>query len=96
MSDTTEFTHTVSTDGSAQGMTFSMRRRPDGAVAEGAPLVVAPPGGTYSSIYFDVPGPSLLDTAEAVGVPVVAVDRPGSRGSPRPRRTARSSCATPS
>ena len=62
MSDTTEFTHTVSTDGPAQGMTFSMRRRPDGPVAAGAPLVVALPGGTYSSIYFDVPGQSLLDT----------------------------------
>jgi pimeloyl-ACP methyl ester carboxylesterase len=81
MSDTTEFTHTVSTDGPAQGMTFSMRRRPDGPVAAGAPLVVALPGGTYSSIYFDVPGQSLLDTAETVGVPVIAVDRPGYRGS---------------
>src|ERR1700753_1348132 len=81
MSDTTEFSHTVSTDGPAQGMTFSMRRRPDSPVAEGAPLVVALPGGTYSSVYFDVPGQSLLDTAETVGVPVIAVDRPGYRGS---------------
>ena len=81
MSDTTAFTHTVSTDGPAKGMTFSMRRRPDSPVAAGAPLVVALPGGTYSSVYFDVPGQSLLDTAETVGVPVIAVDRPGYLGS---------------
>jgi pimeloyl-ACP methyl ester carboxylesterase len=81
MSDTTDLTHTVSTDGPARGMTFSMRRRPDGPVAEGAPLVVALPGGTYTSAYFDIPGQSLLDVAETVGVPVIAVDRPGYRGS---------------
>ena len=81
MSDTTEFTHTVSTDGPARGLTFSLRRRPDGPVADGAPLVVALPGGTYTSVYFDVPGQSLLDVAETVGVPVIAVDRPGYRGS---------------
>src|ERR1700742_2709170 len=81
MSDSTEFTHTVSTEGPAQGMTFSMRRRPDAIVTQDAPLVVALPGGTYTSIYFDVPGQSLLDTAETVGVPVIAVDRPGYRGS---------------
>ena len=81
MSETTAFTHTVSTDGPAKGMTFSMRRRPDSAVAAGAPLVVALPGGTYTSVYFDVPGQSLLDTAETAGVPVIAVDRPGYLGS---------------
>ncbi len=81
MSETTELTHTVSTDGPARGMTFSLRRRPDGPVAAGAPLVVALPGGTYTSAYFDIPGQSLLDVAEAVGVPVIAVDRPGYRGS---------------
>lgn len=81
MSETIEFTHTVTTDGAAQGMTFSGRRRPDAVVADGVPLVIALPGGTYSSIYFDVPGQSLLDTAESVGVPVIAVDRPGYRAS---------------
>jgi pimeloyl-ACP methyl ester carboxylesterase len=81
MSDSAEITHTVSTDGPAKGMTFSMRRRPDSPVTEGAPLVVALPGGTYTSVYFDVPGQSLLDTAETIGVPVIAVDRPGYRGS---------------
>src|ERR1700733_7664813 len=81
MSETTAFSHTVSTDGPAKGMTFSMRRRPDGPVAAGAPLVVALPGGTYTSVYFDVPGQSLLETAETLGVPVIAVDRPGYLGS---------------
>jgi pimeloyl-ACP methyl ester carboxylesterase len=81
MSDSAEITHTVRTDGPAKGMTFSMRRRLDSPVTEGAPLVVALPGGTYTSIYFDVPGQSLLDTAETIGIPVIAVDRPGYRGS---------------
>src|ERR1700761_3163207 len=81
MSDTTDLTHTISTDGPARGLTFSLRRRPDAPVAEGVPLVVALPGGTYTSAYFDIPGQSLLDVAETVGVPVIAVDRPGYRGS---------------
>ena len=81
MTDTTEFTHAVTTDGPANGMTFTGRRRPDAPSASGAPLVIALPGGTYSSVYFDVPGQSLLETAEDVGVPVIAVDRPGYRGS---------------
>ncbi len=81
MTPTEEFTHTVTTAGPAQGMTFTGRRRPDAAAAEGAPLVVALPGGTYTSIYFDVPGHSMLDTAEGLGIPVIAVDRPGYRGS---------------
>ena len=81
MSETAEFTHTVTTDGAAQEMTFTGRRRPDAAIGEGVPLVIALPGGTYSSVYFDVAGQSLLDTAESVGIPVIAVDRPGYRGS---------------
>lgn len=81
MSETAVFTHSVTTDGPAQGMTFSMRRRPAATVAAGGPLVVALPGGTYTSAYFDVPGQSLLDAAEATGIPVIAVDRPGYRQS---------------
>ena len=77
MSETTRTTRTVSSEGAAKGMMFSMRHRPDAATDPGAPLVVALPGGTYTSVYFDVPGQSLLDRAESVGVPVVAVDRPG-------------------
>ena len=41
------------------------------------PLIVAVHGGTYSSRYFDVPGYSLIDRAAALGLPVLAVDRPG-------------------
>lgn len=81
MSETTEFTHTVDSDGPAKGMTITGRRRAEARGTDGAPLVIALPGGTYSSIYFDIPGQSLLDTAEAVGIPVIAIDRPGYRGS---------------
>ncbi len=81
MTPSTEFTRTVASDGAAKGMTFTARRRAEAPVAEGAPLVIALPGGTYTSIYFDVPGHSLLETAETLGIPVIAVDRPGYRGS---------------
>ena len=42
-----------------------------------APLVIAIHGGTYTSAYFDLPGYSLLERAAAVGVPIIALDRPG-------------------
>ena len=48
----------------------------------GAPLVIAVHGGTYTSAYFDLPGRSLLDAAEANAVPIVAIDRPGYGDSP--------------
>jgi pimeloyl-ACP methyl ester carboxylesterase len=41
------------------------------------PLIIALHGGTYSSAYFDVPGYSLLDRASALGLTVIAIDRPG-------------------
>lgn len=41
------------------------------------PLIVALHGGTYSSAYFDVPGYSLIDRAAALGLPIIALDRPG-------------------
>lgn len=85
MSDTTEFTHTVTSEGPAQAMSFTARHRPDVPTAEGTPLVVALPGGTYTSAYFDVPGQSLLATAESLGVSVIAVDRPGYGGSTKVR-----------
>ncbi len=44
------------------------------------PLVIAIHGGGYSSAYFDLPGLSLLDRAQAIGVPVIAIDRPGYAG----------------
>ena len=47
-----------------------------------APLIVAIHGGSYTSNYFDLPGFSLLDLASRVGVPILAVDRPGYGTSP--------------
>jgi len=51
-------------------------------VAPDMPLVIAVHGGTYTSAYFDVPGYSLLDRAVALGIPIVAPDRPGYGESP--------------
>ncbi|KAJ9615364.1 hypothetical protein H2200_001439 [Cladophialophora chaetospira] len=46
------------------------------------PLVVALHGGTYSSSYFAAGGASsALHIAEALGVPFIAIDRPGYRDS---------------
>lgn len=47
------------------------------SMAPDAPLVIAIPGGSYTSRYFDIPGCSLLERACAVGIPAIAVDRPG-------------------
>ena len=56
--------------------------RPAAPTADRVPLIVAIHGGTYTSAYFDVPGHSLLDRAEANGIPIVAIDRPGYGGTP--------------
>jgi pimeloyl-ACP methyl ester carboxylesterase len=56
---------------------FSGLRRIPAKRAPHLPLVVAIHGGTYTSRYFDVPGYSLLDKAEANGIPIIAPDRPG-------------------
>ena len=45
------------------------------------PLVIALHGGTYTSTYFDIPGYSLLSRAAAIGIPIIALDRPGYKGS---------------
>ena len=45
------------------------------------PLLVCLPGGSYTARYFDVPGFSLLDVAEANGFTAIALDRPGYGGS---------------
>ena len=59
------------------GRQFSMRaNNVEKSFAE-APLIVALHGGGYSSAYFDVPGLSLLAHAAAIGIPAVAIDRPG-------------------
>ena len=72
------FTHTT-----GDGRVFTGRTTigPDLAARSGAPLVIALHGGTYSSQYFDIPGHSLLDNASALGVPVIALDRPNYVGS---------------
>lgn len=48
-----------------------------------APLLVALHGGGYNARYYDLPGHSLLDLAEATGFQVIALNRPGYRGSER-------------
>lgn len=77
------FTHVVEADGPAKGLTVTGRSRPLTAspVAKDVPLVIAVHGGTYTSTYFDIPGYSLLDRAEAIGIPIVAIDRPAYAGS---------------
>jgi pimeloyl-ACP methyl ester carboxylesterase len=60
-------------------ITLSGRRRfpAANALTTDYPLIVALPGGTYTSKYFDLPGFSLMDRAIALGMPVIALDRPG-------------------
>jgi pimeloyl-ACP methyl ester carboxylesterase len=72
-------THLVSSAGPAQGMTFTGRRSK--AANADVPLVIALHGGGYTSAYFDVPGYSLLERAATLGMPLIAVDRPGYGGS---------------
>jgi pimeloyl-ACP methyl ester carboxylesterase len=78
-----EFTHVVGKPGPAHGMTITGKRRPvtKTAVAADVPLIIAIHGGTYTSEYFDIGGYSLLDLAAGLGIPIVAVDRPGYGGS---------------
>lgn len=61
----------------AEGYAISGRERFPKSASPDAPLVIAIHGGTYSSVYFDVPGYSLLDRAAALGIPALAIDRPG-------------------
>src|ERR1700722_9577807 len=75
-SETVEFTHTIVGEGSANGMAFSGRARVPGRVDADTPLIIALHGGTYTSMYFDVPGFSLIDQAAAQNIPILAVDRP--------------------
>jgi pimeloyl-ACP methyl ester carboxylesterase len=44
---------------------------------DGAPLIVAIPGGSYTSSYFDIGRCSLMARAAAIGLPTLALDRPG-------------------
>jgi pimeloyl-ACP methyl ester carboxylesterase len=77
------FTHLVKGSGAARGMSITGRSRllAGPPAAADVPLVIALHGGTYTSTYFDIPGYSLLDRAAALGVPIVAIDRPGYGGS---------------
>jgi pimeloyl-ACP methyl ester carboxylesterase len=84
MTSTTDgaFMHSIAGDGAARGMRFSGRSRiPSGTIPADTPLVVALHGGTYTSLYFDVPGFSLLDVAASLEVPIIAIDRPAYGGS---------------
>jgi pimeloyl-ACP methyl ester carboxylesterase len=74
----TAFTHTTV---AGRGFTGRTNIGADLRVRPGAPLVIALHGGTYDCGYFDIPGHSLLDTASALGVPVIALDRPNYAGS---------------
>ncbi|QEO13888.1 alpha/beta hydrolase [Agromyces intestinalis] len=84
MSSTTNtqaFTHAVTGDGPASGLTITGRQGSPAERADGAPLVIALHGGTYTSEYFDIPGYSLIDRAVEAGIPIIALDRPGYAGS---------------
>lgn len=59
------------------GRRFSLRANRVERPSPDAPLIVAVHGGGYTGGYFDVPGFSLLARAEALGVPAIALDRPG-------------------
>ncbi len=48
-----------------------------GALTKDYPLIVALHGGTYTSAYFDLPRFSLIDRAVVLGMPIIALDRPG-------------------
>jgi pimeloyl-ACP methyl ester carboxylesterase len=77
------FTHLLKGSGAARGMSITGRRRllSGPPAAADVPLVIALHGGTYTSTYFDIPGYSLLDRAAALGIPIIAIDRPGYGGS---------------
>lgn len=72
---TQTFRHTI---GGAD-FTGRVAKAPGGPTA--LPVILAIHGGTYTSVYFDVPGHSLMDRAVAAGFDIVAVDRPGYGGS---------------
>jgi pimeloyl-ACP methyl ester carboxylesterase len=75
--------HTTGSDGQFSerfgNLTVSGRMRGMGTASRAvdSPLIVALHGGTYSSAYFDVQGYSLIDHAAALGLPIIALDRPG-------------------
>ena len=66
---------------STSAFTLSGRRARPESILPSAPLVIAIPGGGYGWRYFDLEGCSLLRRASALGIPVLALDRPGYGGS---------------
>ncbi|WP_017522580.1 alpha/beta hydrolase [Pusillimonas noertemannii] len=59
------------------GVLSGRQREPASPPGKDYPLIIALHGGTYSSAYFDLPGFSLLERAAALGLPIIALDRPG-------------------
>lgn len=63
----------------ANGVQIAGQYHPAQIELDGAPLVVAIHGGTYTSAYYRVPGSpagSFVDTVTRVGLPVLTIDRP--------------------
>ena len=86
MTQDTDNRSSVGFHGNYNGLELAGRStlRIDDKVADITPLVVAIHGGTYTSLYFDLPGYSLLDRANAIGIPLIAPDRPGYGASAKP------------
>lgn len=61
---------------------FTGRTSAPGRCEGPRPLIIAIHGGTYTSVYFDVAGHSLLDRAERNGITAIAIDRYGYGGTP--------------
>ena len=75
---TSSIAHSEPFSESVGNFTLSGRRQLPAAQRrlKNAPLVIAIHGGTYTSAYFDLPGYSLLERAGALGIPIIALDRP--------------------
>lgn len=69
-------------DGKIFGQLSGKLRLAKAGLRRDTPLIVAIHGGTYTSAYFDTPGYSLMDRAEALEIPIIAPDRPGYGSSP--------------
>ncbi len=68
--------HTPLSENIFAGLSGRIQIPTDESIAD-LPLVVAIHGGTYTSSYFDLAGYSLFERAKALGIPLLALDRPG-------------------